>query len=100
MEAVAPGGTVVQVGLGEDKCCIPAMQAVFKEVHFTGSWRYVNIVSVPALPATIGSALPCPILICPYLHVLLQHVAAKHARSHACSLQQFHLIHNHLLSCN
>ncbi|KAL0038110.1 hypothetical protein WJX79_003238 [Trebouxia sp. C0005] len=42
-EAVAPGGTVVQVGLREDKCCIPAMQAVFKEVHFTGSWRYVNI---------------------------------------------------------
>ncbi|DBA74600.1 TPA: hypothetical protein ACH3X2_009469 [Trebouxia sp. C0005] len=30
-EAVAPGGTVVQVGLREDKCCIPAMQAVFKE---------------------------------------------------------------------
>ncbi|DBB14443.1 TPA: hypothetical protein ACH3X3_004739 [Trebouxia sp. C0006] len=43
MEAVAPGGTVVQVGLGEDRCCIPAMQAVLQQVHFTGSWRYVNI---------------------------------------------------------
>ncbi len=64
MESVALGGTVVQVGLGEDKYCIPAMQAVFKEVHFTGSWRYVNIVSVPALPCP---ALPCPALPLPYL---------------------------------
>ncbi|DBB14445.1 TPA: hypothetical protein ACH3X3_004739 [Trebouxia sp. C0006] len=31
MEAVAPGGTVVQVGLGEDRCCIPAMQAVLQQ---------------------------------------------------------------------
>ncbi len=57
----------------------------------------------PALPcsATFGSALPCPILPCPYLHVLLQHIASEHARSHACSLQQhFHLTHNHPLSCN
>ncbi len=77
MEAVAPGGTVVQVGLGEDRCCMPAMQAVLQEVHFTGSWRYVNIVSslalpcpalpCPALPcpATLGPALPRPILLCP-----------------------------------
>jgi len=61
MESVALGGTVVQVGLGEDKCCIPAMQAVFKEVHFTGSCKH------PALPCP---ALPCPALPClilPYL---------------------------------
>jgi len=115
MESVALGGTVVQVGLGEDKYCIPAMQAVFKEVHFTGSWRYVNIVSVPALPcpalpcpalpcpalALPRSALHCPTLPCPYLCVSLQQIAAEHARSNACSLQQyFHLTHDNPLSCN
>ena len=46
LEVVAPGGKVVQVGLGADTCCMPSMQAVFKEVHFTGSWRYTNTVSI------------------------------------------------------
>ena len=45
LETVTPGGRVVQVGLGEDTCCVPTMQAVFKEVEFTGSWRYTNTVS-------------------------------------------------------
>ena len=48
LEAVAPGGRVVQVGLGEDRCCVPTMQAVFKEVEFTGSWRYTNTVNTSA----------------------------------------------------
>ncbi len=117
MESVALGGTVVQVGLGEDKCCIPAMQAVFKEVHFTGSCKHSQC-SCPALPcpalpcpalpcpalpdsAIPRSALHCPTLPCPYLCVSLQQIAAEHARSNACSLQQyFHLTHDNPLSCN
>ncbi|DBA81688.1 TPA: hypothetical protein ACH3X1_007430 [Trebouxia sp. C0004] len=42
LQAVASGGTVVQVGLGEDTCCAPTMQTVFKEINFTGSWLYTN----------------------------------------------------------
>jgi len=73
----------------------------------------VNIVSVPALPcpalpcpalpdsAIPRSALHCPTLPCPYLCVSLQQIAAEHARSNACSLQQyFHLTHDNPLSCN
>lgn len=44
LESVTPGGRVVQVGLGEETCCVPTMQAVFKEVEFTGSFRYTNTV--------------------------------------------------------
>jgi len=33
------------VGLGQDTCCAPTMQTVFKEVNFTGSWLYTNTVS-------------------------------------------------------
>ncbi|DBB16215.1 TPA: hypothetical protein ACH3X3_014542 [Trebouxia sp. C0006] len=42
LQAVATGGTVVQVGLGQDTCCAPTMQTVFKEINFTGSWLYTN----------------------------------------------------------
>jgi len=45
LQAVASGGTVVQVGLGQDTCCAPTMQTVFKEINFTGSWLYTNTVS-------------------------------------------------------
>ena len=44
LQAVASGGTVVQVGLGQDTCCAPTMQTVFKEINFTGSWLYTNTV--------------------------------------------------------
>ncbi len=45
LQAVASGGTVVQVGLGQDTCCAPTMQTVFKEINFTGSFLYTNMVS-------------------------------------------------------
>ena len=46
LEAVTPGGKVVQVGLdGQGSCCAPTMQLVFKEIDFTGSWLYTNTVS-------------------------------------------------------
>lgn len=45
LEAVGTGGTVVQVGLGQDNCCAPTQQTVFKEINFTGSWLYTNTVS-------------------------------------------------------
>ena len=45
LEAVAPGGKVVQVGLGQEVCCVPTMQIVFKEVDYTGSWLYTNTVT-------------------------------------------------------
>ena len=45
LEAVAPGGRIVLVGLGAEKCCVPTMQTVFKEIDFMGSFRYTNTVS-------------------------------------------------------
>ena len=45
LDAVAPGGKIVLVGLGAEKCCIPTMQTVFKEIDFLGSFRYTNTVS-------------------------------------------------------
>lgn len=45
LDAVAPGGKIVLVGLGAEKCCIPTMQTVFKELDFLGSFRYTNTVS-------------------------------------------------------
>lgn len=47
LDAVAPGGKIVLVGLGAEKCCIPTMQTVFKELDFLGSFRYTNTVSKP-----------------------------------------------------
>ena len=46
VEAVAPGGKVVQVGLdGQGNCCAPTVQLVFKEIDFTGSWLYTYTVN-------------------------------------------------------
>ena len=45
LESVGRGGTVVQVGMGQDNCCAPTQQAVFKEISFTGSWLCTNTVS-------------------------------------------------------
>lgn len=45
LDAVAPGGRIVLVGLGAEKCCVPTMQTVFKEIDFLGSFRYTNTVS-------------------------------------------------------
>ncbi len=45
LDAVAPGGRIVLVGLGAEKCCVPTMQTVFKEIDFMGSFRYTNTVS-------------------------------------------------------
>ena len=45
LDAVAPGGKIVLVGLGQERCCVPTMQTVFKELDFLGSFRYVNTVS-------------------------------------------------------
>ncbi|KAL0024272.1 hypothetical protein WJX79_001692 [Trebouxia sp. C0005] len=42
LDAVAPGGRIVLVGLGAEKCCVPTMQTVFKEIDFMGSFRYTN----------------------------------------------------------
>ncbi len=45
LDAVVPGGRIVLVGLGAEKCCVPTMQTVFKEIDFMGSFRYTNTVS-------------------------------------------------------
>ena len=39
LEAVAPGGTIGIIGLGQERCCIPIMQAVFKEANVLGMFR-------------------------------------------------------------
>ena len=49
LDAVAPGGRIVLVGLGAEKCCVPTMQTVFKEIDFMGSFRYTNTVSTMPL---------------------------------------------------
>lgn len=54
LQAVATGGKVVQVGLGQDTCCAPTMQTVFKAINFTGSWLYTNTVS-----SRLHTAVPC-----------------------------------------
>ena len=60
LEAVTPGGKVVQVGLGQEVCCMPTMQIVFKEVDYTGSWLYTNTVMLQSLTSwrTFSYALP------------------------------------------
>ena len=39
LEAVAPGGTIGIIGLGQERCCVPIMQAVFKEANVLGMFR-------------------------------------------------------------
>lgn len=60
LQAVTPGGKVVQVGLGEEVCSVPTMQIVFKEVDYTGSWLYTNTVTPQILTSwfTCSDALP------------------------------------------
>ena len=55
LQAVTPGGKVVQVGLGEEVCSVPTMQIVFKEVEYTGSWLYTNTVT----PQSLTSCFTC-----------------------------------------
>lgn len=59
LDAVAPGGRIVLVGLGAEKCCVPTMQTVFKEIDFMGSFRYTNTVSLPAFLLQTQSKLRC-----------------------------------------
>ncbi|KAK9853643.1 hypothetical protein WJX84_011854 [Apatococcus fuscideae] len=42
IEAVAPGGIVVQVGMGKDRANFPVLDVVFKELDFRGCFRYTN----------------------------------------------------------
>lgn len=44
IEAVAPGGIVVQVGMGKDRANFPVLDVVFKELDFRGCFRYTNTV--------------------------------------------------------
>ncbi len=44
IEAVAPGGIVVQVGMGKDRASFPVLDVVFKELDFRGCFRYTNTV--------------------------------------------------------
>ena len=59
LDAVAPGGRIVLVGLGAETCCVPTMQTVFKEIDFLGSFRYTNTVSFLASLNVLCSSAFC-----------------------------------------
>ena len=44
LEAVATGGKVVLVGMGQDKCTLNTGAALCKEVDLHGCFRYTNTV--------------------------------------------------------
>ena len=54
MEAVASGGKVVVVGMGQDRCTLNTDHLITKELDVHGCYRYTNTVSPN--PCTVKSA--------------------------------------------
>ena len=63
MEAVASGGKVVVVGMGQSRCTLDTDHLITKELDVHGCYRYTNTVSPAActpahLDKIIASARP------------------------------------------
>ena len=98
LDAVAPGGRIVLVGLGAEKCCVPTMQTVFKEIDFMGSFRYTNTVSFFASAHSISSFICRSLCYRVYGAAGLQVVSSKHAKAF-CMLRFCSLRYSSTLKC-